>query len=97
MIQSYQIVGIHFASSELVHKQLENVPASTHDDWIDNLVDSLQRQTLKSNILDFNDVKSALKDLQRAGGQVVQLPETEDSKRATVRMQLLYVQSVQSF
>jgi len=70
-------------AAELVHKQLENVPASTHDDWIDNLVDSLQRQTLKSNILDFNDVKSALKDLQRAGGQVVQLPETEDSKRAT--------------
>jgi hypothetical protein len=90
--------GIDVASSELVQKQLENVAASTHDDWIDNLVDSLQRQTLKSNILDFNDVKSALKDLQRAGGQVVQLPETQESQRATVSMQLQYdAQSRQSF
>lgn len=79
--------------SELVSKQLENVPLSTHDDWIDNLVDSLQRQTLKSNILNFTDVRSALKDLQRSGGQVVELMEAETSQ-TTVCTGAIYYSTV---
>ena len=50
--------------SEIISSKLEDVGVADQDDWIESLIESLQRQSLSSNVLDLKSVRAALKDLQ---------------------------------
>ena len=50
--------------SEIISSKLDDVGLAEQDDWIESLIESLQRQSLSSNVLDLKSVRAALKDLQ---------------------------------
>ena len=53
---------------DMVSSQMASVRAGEVDDWIETLIEALQKQSLSSNVLDLPSVRAALKDLQKDGG-----------------------------
>ena len=53
---------------DMVSSQLENIRHGEVDDWLESLIEALQKQSLSSNVLDLKSVRAALKDLQKDGG-----------------------------
>ena len=59
-----QLVSVSNCFSEIISSKLEDVGVADQDDWIESLIESLQRQSLSSNVLDLKSVRAAMKDLQ---------------------------------
>ena len=46
---------------DMVSSQINNVRPGEIDEWVESLVEALQKQSLSSNLLDLNSIRSALK------------------------------------
>jgi len=62
--------SIQREASEILASELRNIGPSEHDKWYDDLVESLQRQSLTSNVLSVKSVQLALKEIGKDGLQV---------------------------
>jgi len=66
-------------ASDLISNQLSMIRSAELDDWIESLIEALQKQSLSSNVLDLNCIRAALKDLQKDGDVIVNVEEESPS------------------
>jgi len=76
--------SIQKEASELINRELSSINRAEHDQWYEDLVESIQRQSLETNVLNSKAVSLALKELGKDVTANVQVETNEDEPILTV-------------
>ena len=76
--------SIQKEASELINHELNKVNRAQHDQWYEDLVESIQRQSLETNVLNARAVQLALKELGKDVTANLAVETNEDEPILTV-------------